>query len=91
MPKAGTAVVGYEGAATALSAADLENARLQLDPAVADSISAQIASLGAEQHGDRLQRLERSLLRLERINLEILSMLQKLVTSARKPVEENSP
>jgi general secretion pathway protein A len=74
-----------------LGGADLDHARLHLDPNVADSISQQIASLGAEQHGDRLQRLERSLLRLERINLEILSMLQKLVTSARKPVEENTP
>ena len=91
VPPNGTAVVGYDAAAGSLSAADLENARLQFEPAVADGIAAQIASLGAEQHGDRLQRLERSLLRLERINLEILSMLQKLVTSARKPVEENSP
>ncbi|HSV52384.1 MAG TPA: XrtA/PEP-CTERM system-associated ATPase [Burkholderiaceae bacterium] len=85
-------VGGYDaGAHGNLSAADIELARLQFDPHVADGIASQIESLGAEQHGDRLQRLERSLLRLERINLEILSMLQKLVTSARKPVEENSP
>lgn len=87
----GTAVVGYDAAAHGgLSAADIEQARLQFDPSLADGIANQIASLGAEQHGDRLQRLERSLLRLERINLEILSMLQKLVTAARKPVEESN-
>jgi general secretion pathway protein A len=85
-------VPGFENSGHgALSGAELEHVRLQFDPSVADGISQQIASLGAEQHGDRLQRLERSLLRLERINLEILSMLQKLVTSARKPVEENTP
>jgi hypothetical protein len=35
-------------------------------------MSGQLASLGAEQQGDRLQRLERSMLRLERVNIEIL-------------------
>ena len=46
--------------------------------------SNQLANLGAEQQGDRLQRLERSMLRLERVNLEILAMLQKLVASLRR-------
>jgi len=44
----------------------------------------ELASLGAEQQGDRLQRRERSMLRLERVNIEILGMLQKLVTSLKR-------
>jgi hypothetical protein len=33
-------------------------------------------------------RLERSLLRLERVNLEILTMMQKLVNAVKKPKNE---
>ncbi|KQP23158.1 XrtA/PEP-CTERM system-associated ATPase [Pseudorhodoferax sp. Leaf267] len=63
---------------------------LRFDPAVLDSVDAQISSLDQEQHGDRLQRLERSLLRLERINLELLAMLKKLVGTAKRAAEEKS-
>lgn len=77
-----------------VSAAELEGggdlSRLQFDPAVLDGVDAQISHLDQEQHGDRLQRLERSMLRLERINLELLSMLKKLVGSAKRAVEEKS-
>lgn len=38
----------------------------------------QIQGLGLEQYDARVRRLENSMLRLERINLEILAMLQKL-------------
>jgi general secretion pathway protein A len=41
--------------------------------------------LTAERYSDRLLRLERSLLRLERVNLEILTMMQKLVSAVKKP------
>ncbi len=61
---------------------------LDLDLSMLDSISQKIERLGAEQYGDRLQRLERSLLRLERRNLEILAILHKLVTSAKRPSDE---
>jgi general secretion pathway protein A len=58
--------------------------KLKLDPAAAEAMSKQLASLGAEQRGDQLQRLERSLLRLERINVQTLGMLQKLVGAVKK-------
>ncbi len=48
-------------------------------------MSKQIAALTADQRGDQLQRLERSLLRLERINVQTLNMLQKLVAAVKKP------
>ena len=63
---------------------DIDLAKLQGTNSVVDGMSSQLASLGAEQQGDRLQRLERSLLRLERVNIEILGMLQKLVTSLKR-------
>ena len=63
---------------------DIDLAKLQGSGSVVDGMSSQLASLGAEQQGDRLQRLERSLLRLERVNIEILGMLQKLVTSLKR-------
>jgi hypothetical protein len=63
---------------------DIDLAKLQGAGSVVEGMSSQLASLGAEQQGDRLQRLERSLLRLERVNIEILGMLQKLVTSLKR-------
>lgn len=63
---------------------DIDLAKLQGSGSVVDGMSSQLASLGAEQQGDRLQRLERSMLRLERVNIEILGMLQKLVSSLKR-------
>ena len=63
---------------------DSDNLNLRFDPALVDEVSRKINSLGAEQNSDRLHRLERSLLRLERINLEVLGMLKKLVVSRNK-------
>lgn len=56
----------------------------------AGGMSRQLSALGAEQNGDCLRRLERSMLRLERINLQTLSMLQKLVEAVRNQSEESS-
>ena len=64
---------------------DVDITQLKLDGDDADAMSKQIAALTADQRGDQLQRLERSLLRLERINVQTLSMLQKLVASVKKP------
>ena len=63
---------------------DIDLAKLHGAVSLVEGFSSQIANLGAEQQGDRLQRIERSMLRLERVNLEVLSMLQKFVTSLRK-------
>ncbi|CAD5375206.1 ATPase [Rubrivivax sp. A210] len=63
---------------------DVDLGKLKLDAETADGISKQITSLTADQRTDQLQRLERSLMRLERINVQTLSMLQKLVSAVRK-------
>jgi len=67
---------------------DVDLEKLQVTPDLAGAISRQINALSAEQHDSRLRRLELSVARLERINLEVLSMLQKLVTAVSKPSQE---
>ena len=67
---------------------DLDLERLKLDPAAAAAMNKQIESLSADQRLDQLQRLERGLLRLERINVQTLAMLQKLVGAIRRPADE---
>lgn len=66
------------------SMVDIDLAKLQGIAPYSDGMSSQLSQLSSEQYADRLQRLERSMLRLERVNLEILSMLQKLVAAVRK-------
>ncbi len=67
------------------AALDVDVSKLRLDPEEADGLVRQLAALTGDQRGDQLQRLERGLLRLERINLETLAMLQKLVQALKKP------
>jgi general secretion pathway protein A len=69
---------------------DVDLGKVALDADQAEGMSRQIAALTADQRGDQLQRLERSLLRLERINVQTLSMLQQLVNAVKKP-EEKAP
>jgi general secretion pathway protein A len=64
---------------------DLDLSQLMLPADQAEAMSQQLASLQADQKGDQLQRLERGLLRLERINVQTLTMLQKLVDAVKKP------
>ena len=70
------------------AAVDLDLSQLKLEPDEAQDMSRQLAQLTADQRGDQLQRLERSLLRLERINVQTLTLLQKLVDSVKKKPEE---
>jgi general secretion pathway protein A len=67
------------------AALDVDVSKLRLDPDEAEGLNRQLAALTADQRGDQLQRLERSMLRLERINLQTLATLQKLVNAVKKP------
>jgi hypothetical protein len=71
------------------------SSKLKLDADEAEAMNKQLAALTADQRADQLQRLERSLLRLERINVQTLALLQKLVgpSSARatKAASDISP
>ncbi|MEO6277417.1 MAG: ATPase, partial [Roseateles sp.] len=62
----------------------LDVSRLRLSVAEVDGLSNEIAALNADHHTDRLQRLERSMMRLERINLQTLALLQKLVDAVKQ-------
>jgi general secretion pathway protein A len=53
-----------------------------------EEASTLLSALHADQLGSRLRRLERSLLRLERINSATLVLLQKLVQAGKKPQGE---
>ncbi len=77
------------GTSTAAPVLDVDLNKLQVDPAAADTMSRQLNRLASEQRGDQLQRVERGLLRLERTNLQLLAMLQQLVSAVKKPVDES--
>ena len=78
-----------EGDLTISPVLNIDLAKLQVTPGLAGAISSQIDGLGVEQYDGRLRRLEGSVLRLERINLEILVMLQKLVSAVRTAEQES--
>jgi len=75
-------------ALSALAELDINLDKLQISPRLANAMSSQINGLAAEQQDHRLRRIERSVLRLERVNVEVLSMLQKLVKALVKPGKE---
>ncbi len=70
---------------------DVDVSRLSLEAGTADAFSQHLGSLTGTQTGDRLQRLERSLLRLEQTHLDTLELLKKLVAAVRKPPEGKAP
>lgn len=68
---------------------DLQTAKLAISAETAGGMARQLDTMATQAHGDRLQRLERSLLRLERINLETLSLLQRLVGALKAPSDSS--
>ena len=79
------------GLAGAVLDVDLGDATLAAD--TARDAHKQLVQLAADQRGDQLQRLEKSLLRLERSNLQVLTLLQQLVSalSRRAPGADKAP
>ena len=57
---------------------------IDLDTLKSASMPERIERLANEQYRDRLSRIERSMLRQERVNIEILAMLRRLVLEGRK-------
>jgi general secretion pathway protein A len=60
------------------------NPNFKFNTELADGLTGQITRLTTEQHTDRLNRIERSMLRQERVSIEILAMLRKIVHAGRK-------
>jgi putative secretion ATPase (PEP-CTERM system associated) len=69
---------------------DIDLSKINLPPDAARQMSGQLATLMAEQKLDQLQRVERSLLRLERQNVQLISLLQKLVGAVKTTSDESS-
>ena len=65
---------------------DIDLGRLEFESSSLNDISEKLGGLGHDQFKERLNRIEKTLLRLERVDLEILASLQKLVGSVRKSV-----
>ena len=63
---------------------------LNLDADLADGISSHLAHMTVEQLRAHLLRIERSVLRQERVSLEILMNLQKLVAANRRPHSDSA-
>jgi putative secretion ATPase (PEP-CTERM system associated) len=76
------------GPGTVSPSLDVDLSKLQLDPAAADTMSRQLSKLSSEHRGDQLQRLERGMLRLERTNVQLLALMQQLVSGLKKPTDE---
>jgi putative secretion ATPase (PEP-CTERM system associated) len=64
---------------------DIDLGAPQITPGLARAISKELGRQGVEQYDARLRRMEGSMLRLERINLEVLVILQKMVEAMRQP------
>ena len=84
------ATAGGDTQVVAAAAADLDVdlGKLKIEVGEAEAMGKQLAQLTADQRSDQLQRLERSMLRLERINVQTLSLLQKLMKAVQKSTEE---
>lgn len=70
------AVHGFNGAVLDVDLSKLQRGDLS-------GLSGELAALSQDQQSERLQRLETSLMRLERINLQTLGLLQRLVEAVR--------
>ena len=87
-PLADTAGLEAQAAAAAAAVTALDLSDIKLPAEAATSMSRQLDTLVAEQRLDQLQRLERSVLRLERLNVQMLALLQKLVGAVKKTSDE---
>ncbi|MDN3920446.1 XrtA/PEP-CTERM system-associated ATPase [Roseateles violae] len=61
----------------------VELSRINLSAEELEALSSEVGALGQGHYADRLLRLEGSLMRLERINLQTLGLLQKLVDAVK--------
>jgi general secretion pathway protein A len=73
------------GAGHRPTALDLDLSGLMIDADAAQGLAQQLAGLDAASQGDRLARLEQSLVRLEHINTQTLGLLQSLIGALKKP------
>ena len=69
---------------------DLDLSELKLEPGLAQSLREQIDSQQSGQLDARLRRLEESMLRIEKGNMEVLKLMHALVSNLRPGAKEKS-
>jgi general secretion pathway protein A len=85
-PSNGAAHDANTGTGPALSASlDMDLASLKLDRDIVEDMARRLKGLDAQQGDDRMERLEQGILRLERLNVQTLALLQELVRAIAKP------
>lgn len=85
----GASVDALRGVAEAVDPLDIDVSKVRLGVELAADLSHKLGQMGDKHQDDRLHRLEHSMLRLERINLQTLSMLQSLVDALKKSGDES--
>lgn len=63
---------------------EIDLSRMELDVLLADQMSESLKGTQGDHFSQRLQRLEQSMLRLERMNSTTLQLLQQLINAVRK-------
>lgn len=81
----GSAHDTLRGVPEAMDPIDVDLSQLRLDPGAVGDAARRLGELGVEHQGDRLQRLEQTMLRLEQTSLQTLSVLQMLVAALKRP------
>lgn len=74
-----------------LALGDLQLDDLEMDEAMLESITQELTRASAEQLSARLLRIERSVLRQERLTLQLLDTLKKIAATSRKNGSNGSP
>lgn len=78
------------GAAVREGALALEPRALELDPAVGEALARRLGDLDVYHRDARMQRLEESLVRLERLHAQTIGTLQELVRAIRKDTSQDA-
>jgi putative secretion ATPase (PEP-CTERM system associated) len=82
---------GFGKLSSAETSLDIDLSRIKLSAPQTERITQGLDSMINGQQDDRLHRLERSLMRLERLNMQTLALLQKLVKAIKTSTEEKPP
>lgn len=67
---------------------DIDEEKLQFDPRLLDSAMENISMLEDQHQNSRLMRIEQGMLRMERSNLELLSLLKKMLAALHRSTED---
>jgi hypothetical protein len=70
---------------------DIDLSSIEMNPEAMSGFGQRLEGLRGEGIGERLARLERSMARLEKVNLEILGMLQQVFAASSRGRRSSQP